>query len=50
MTRKQKLLMLIVVLFAALSMLACYSTGCMTNDELVNYLDTGTAQPCFNGD
>jgi len=50
MTRKQKLLMLVVVLFAALSMMACYSTACMSNDELINFLDTGTAVPCFNGD
>jgi hypothetical protein len=45
---QRKILMIAAIMLILFSMLACYSTACMSDDELVNWLDTGTAQPCFS--
>lgn len=46
--KSRRVLMVFAVLVALFSLLACYSTACMTNDELVYWLDTGTPVPCFS--
>jgi hypothetical protein len=49
MTTKQRILSTLIIVLIAVSLLACYSTACLTNDELLKWLDTGTPQPCYSG-
>jgi hypothetical protein len=46
--RAQQLVLTVALVLLLLITMACYSTACMTNKELVNWLDTGTPQPCFS--
>lgn len=48
MTRKErKLLMSIAIIITVLSMLACTSTLCMTNEELYDWAAGGEPRQCF---
>ena len=47
---RPRLFVVFVVLIALLSMLACYSTACMSNEDIYTWLDTGTPQPCFSSE
>ncbi len=47
MATKTKLLLTLAILLVAVVMLACYSTACMTNDELMQWIDTGTPVACW---
>lgn len=45
---RRRIALCIVIMLIALSMLACYSTACMTNQQILDWVDTGTPQPCFS--
>lgn len=44
----RRIALCIVIALIALSMLACYSTACMTNQQILDWVDTGTPQACFS--
>lgn len=44
---RRRIVSTIVIILIAVSLLACYSTACMSNQQILDWMDTGTPQPCF---